>query len=189
MIYYLNSLPSTSPSDKKYIANFDFTQSTIDSVNGMVANLYNCSRDSLGVHLTAANSNIRITQLVGIMNTPIFTIEVKFGDCNAVSSSSNKRLIMWSYDSGFIYRSNGHWYVYNASNWQDEGSSDINEFANATLKMKFYLDHKIEVYKNDTLFYSDSNIGDLSSPVGLLIGSTSNSFFDIYVKSVKVYYD
>ena len=188
MIYYLNSLPSSGPSAAKYIANFDFTQSLTDSVNGMIATIGAATRDSNGVHLSASNSYINIADLKGIMYLPIFTIEVDVGACNATPSSDHKRFILWNNDSGFIFRSTGNWNIYN-NGWQEAGSSDINAFSNSTLKMKFYFDHKIEVYKNNTLFYSDNNVGALNSPTGLLIGSTSASFYDVYIKAVRAYYD
>ena len=188
MIYYLNSLPSGG-GEQKYIANFDFTQSLTDSVNGFTAVLSNCTRDSSGVHLSGYTSYVSITQLLGILTTPVFTIEVDFGDCNPVVSSDHKRLVMWTEACGFIYRSAGYWAIYNANNWYGQGNSNIDIIDNSTLKIKFHFDHKIEAYVNDTLIYSYNDIRALTTPTSLYIGSKGFSYYDLYVKALRVYYD
>ena len=187
MIYYLNSLPAAS-GDKVVIADFDFTESLTDKVNGFTSSLNGgATRDSNGVHITAASQYLRINSLFGLLSLKLCTFELDIGNMELMNSSTHNRFFMFDVSNGFIYRNNGHWNVYAGSSWKTDGETDPNIFKNSKCIIKMSRDNSFKVYKNNTLVYETTITGNISGSNNFFIGSETQSFYNLDIKSLKIY--
>ena len=178
MIYYLNSLPAAS-GDKVVIADFDFTESLTDKVNGFTSSLNGgATRDSNGVHITAASQYLRINSLFGLLSLKLCTFELDIGNMELINSSTHNRFFMFDVSNGFIYRNNGHWNVYAGSSWKTDGETDPNIFKNSKCIIKMSRDNSFKVYKNNTLVYETTITGNISGSNNFFIGSETQSFYN-----------
>lgn len=172
------------PSGAQLIANWDFTQSLVDSVKGLEVTLGNATRDSEGVHLTAINSYI---SLPPYLYGGYRTFEFEVGDSQAVLSGNHLRLFSFDADKGLIYRNqtNPKWSFYSGSWAGSSDISDINFFKNSVVKIETG-DLYWKIYKNGELVYSP-NIRMDNTGVSYKIGQTNYSFFPCVIKNLKVY--
>lgn len=185
MIYYLNSLP-TSSGDKVVIADFDFTESLTDKVNGFTSTLLNgASRDSNGVHITAANQYLQINSLFGALSLKLCTFELDIGNMESINPANHNRFFMFGSSDGFIFRNNGHWNVYN-DGWKTNGPTDPNIFKNSKCTIKMNKDN-FKVYKNDILVYETTITGSISGSTNFTIGTGNYAFYNLDVRSLKIY--
>ena len=187
MIYYLNSLPAAS-GDKVVIADFDFTESLTDKVNGFKSSLYGGAiRDSNGVHISAAGHYLQIDSLFGFLSSKLCTFELDIGNMTLMNSSTHNRFFMFNVSSGFIYRNNGHWNVYNNTYWRTDGETNPNIFNNSKCIIKMSSDNSFKVYKNNTLVYETTIPSAITGETNFFIGSETQSFYNLDVKSLKIY--
>ena len=185
MIYYLNSLPKSS-GNEVVIADFDFTESLTDKVNGFTSSLINGStRDRSGVHITGASQYLQINSLFAALSLKLFTFEIDIGNMEIANSANNNRFFMFGSGDGFVYRNNGHWNVYN-DGWKTNGNTDPNIFKNSKCIIKMNKNN-FKVYKNDTLVYETTITGSISGSTNFQIGSGSYSFDNLDVRTLKIY--
>lgn len=165
----------------KTIANYDFTQSLVDSVNGFTAVLRNnATRDDSGVHITAATGYVTTPNRVfaGMKMDLEITGSVRGG-------SDHARLVMFSSDSGLIYRSTGVWAFYAFSGWCDSSITEFNYFDNHVLRIFIDSTYHWHIYRDSDLVFEPNQVADTGGP--LWLGSSSNSFYTTTIKSLKVY--
>lgn len=164
---------------------WDFTQSLVDSIEGLTASLAGgASLTSDGVLLQSAASIIKFPS--ALKNYPFFDFEVEFGEINAVLASSHMRLFMFGNSAGLIYRNIGVWSFYSYSAWATNSDiTDVNFFSNSILRVEIGYDNKWKIYKNGSLVYSPDAAQGATNPIS--IGAADQSFFPAVIKSFKVY--
>lgn len=172
------------PSSQNLLANWDFTQSLIDSVKGLEVTISNATRDSEGIHLSSASSAVT---LPNYLYGGYRTFEFEVGDCQAVLSGTHLRFFSYSDNAGLIYRNDagGYWCFYSSSWAANSGIVDINYFRNSIVKIEIG-DLYWKVYKNGDLVYSP-NVRMSGEAVRYKFGQTSLSFFPCIIKNLKVY--
>lgn len=162
------------------IANWDFTQSLIDSVNGLEATLTSgASRDSNGVTISGASGRIVLPKGVqGFMRT----FEIEVGD---ITSATGSVFLITSGGDGIGYK-DGSWRLYSGSWDTATNVTDLDAFANGVIKI--YIDENgyWHIYKDDVLLW-DSNKTLVPANQTATIGYSSNSLRTMVIKSVKVY--
>jgi len=185
-----------------YIHSWDFTQSLEDMVGDSDAVLKNATRDSSGLHLSAATACC----FLGSDVYPVGScVEVDFASTSANLGTNHGRLMMINdiaqptidspaVGNGFIYRNTGKWSFYRGGWTPDSLETDPDVFSGKTLKMKYYqssVDNKYytDVYADDTLVASNgggnSKWNKYCNP--LYIGSTGNSFNEAVITAVRIY--
>lgn len=182
---------------------WDFTQSLVDSVGGVEAQISTkASQDSSGLHLNN-------TQSVCLLGTNVFppnsVVEVTFVSTTAGTfTAQHGRLLMISdiaspvlstnAGNGFIYRSTGRWAVYKGS-WMDSETTDADVFNGKKLTMKYYYSsadakYHTDVYADDTLIiaYSNSTKWNTNADANnLYIGSVGQAYYSAVISDVKIY--
>lgn len=162
------------------IADWDFTQSLIDSVNGLEATLTSgASRDSNGVTISGSGGRIVLPKGVqGFMRT----FEIEVGD---ITSATGSVFFITSGGDGIGYK-DGSWRLYSGSWDTATNVTDLDAFANGVIKV--YIDENgyWHIYKDDVLLW-DSNKTLVPANQTATIGYSSNSLRTMVIKSVKVY--
>jgi len=177
----ISSVNVAVPPQSPYIANYDFTQSLVDSVNGFTAVLRSSStRDDSGVHLTTQWSYmITPNRVFACMNIDLeITGSVRGG-------SDHARLVMFSNNSGLIYRNTGIWSFYNSIDWSDSSITDFNYFDDHVLRVFIDSTYHWHIYRDNDLVFEPALVADSGGP--LWLGSSSSSFYTTTIKSLKVY--
>ena len=183
----------TVSSSTVYLYNWDFTQSLTDSVQGITATLGgNATQDSTGLHITAANGYVDLGKILA--ENQAYEIDIASMDTSAWTSGHG-RLFIWykSNGSGFIYRSDGYWTIYNGT-WSSPATqiADKSYFANSTLKIVVGSgsSRPITIYKDgvEVLAFTVSNQNPVSSEnVACLGGGGSNAAFSMTITGLRVY--
>ena len=187
----VTALESAPPvSAKKKLAEYDFTESLIDSVSENPATLSETgvARGSTGLSFASGG---RVTL------EPVFsnyaTYEIKFGDFVYLGdSSSNARLFMNDTEHGLLvwHSMSGKWGMYQGTTWTDFTSlNSFDSIKNKTLK--FVINGKnLSLYVDDVLVQTTSNSTLNLNTLTLFFGSTSNvnlngviiESFDAYIE-------
>lgn len=173
------------------VADFDFTKSLTDSINGFTCSLSGgVSRsDEFGLQFGATN-NGKAT-ISGMGNVCNFNGGVRFEiDVGKMNITPNNHVRFFTFNSdgsnGFIYRygSGANKWNFYVSGWKTSSDiSDVNYFANSTCKLNYKWGNIIEVYKNKNKFYEVTTTkNDYFN-----LGSTSNSLINTDVKALRVY--
>ena len=180
----------------KCLADWDFTKSLTDSVNGLTATLGgNASRESAGVSIPDMSSYVTF---------PIETkavcrrYEIDLGAMSYFGSAGvNHRLFMFSAGGGIVYRTSGYWSFYNkaaSGRWATDSTiADFDYFANSTIKISIDKDMYFHMYKGDTLVYEPSipaaSLTDFYgvADFGFSIGQSSNSCATCVIAGFRVY--
>lgn len=185
---------------KVMLYNWDFTQSLTDTVQSAVATIDSMvptkpTRDSDGVHITAASEFINLGQ---IYDTGI-TVEVDFGTMDRKGTQNGRLLMVGDQASGglgtgFIYRNNNTWNWYVSGSWDTavSGTTDSNLFSNKTLKTVFDASGHMAVYCDGTLIGTSTRTFTTSAGTYIQIGAYSGTgghtcYYDMIVKAVRVY--
>ena len=181
-----------------YLYNWDFTQSLTDSVGGLTAVLHgSASQDSSGLHLNSANDYV-ILDTTNSIWTSGRTVEFEIGESDGNLGANHGRLFMvprstaditsGASGAGFIYRNSGKWGAY-FGGWIDGTLTNVNGLANKKVKLvKTYSgSSNVDVYIDDTYYVSFGGSGDLINYPYINIGSTSQAFHNITIKSCKIY--
>ena len=160
--------------------SWDFTQSLTDTVNGSVATLHSCTRDSEGIHFTSGSSNVSFDRaFTGVDVT--YEIDISTMDRQG---TAHGRVFMISDNEGFVYRSTGAWGVYKSSSWSMSSTSDANYFSGSTLKIVFSKYGVPSFYKGNSLVYSYNGY----PWSGLYtLGSSSTSFYNMTISALRIY--
>lgn len=166
------------------ILYWDFTKSLTDEIAGILATLAGgATQSSEGVLLAGAGS---IVSLGNVIQPSGRSIEIEIGDCEAgISGTNHARFIMTSTEEGLIYRNNSVWSFYSGTSWATNSNiSDPDFFSNSTMKIEIDINGYWKIYKDDILVYSPSK--PLSTG-NIAIGAKTTSFYQVYIKTVKVY--
>lgn len=188
---------STPTSTELLLADYDFTQENnylVDKINPQksVTISSNLTHDGNGLFFPSSKSGVITLPYWGAVWSSFkgLETEIDVGGVEMETQSSNIRFLMSSTAYGFIFRGTTYqnWALYTGS-WGD-GASDtnINTFANSTIKMKYTNDGKLQIYKNNTLFYEYSNF-TVPSPASanFLIGASSEGIYNTYIKAIRLY--
>lgn len=185
------------------LAEFDFTNSWIDSVTELDLSTYshtngtsgpNLSRSSDGVYLPYETSNIRLPDYIlpSVMDT-VYKYEIELG--NIFLIYNNARILCFNTGSdhtdGFVWRSASNvWGVYSRMSWYLTDKNDINYFKDH--KLIIYIkpiadkNRKMKVYRDDE-FIIEHDMDSLYANWGdMCIGAPDNFSFGGYLKSLKV---
>ena len=115
---------------------------------------------------------------------------LEFGEITWSAGSNHGRLLMYSGDSGLIYRSGSYWNYYGGSGWGNNISASQNYFSNAKLGVKVIASNQLEIYKDGVLLGTETNsaISYLINGNALTIGSPSaQGYGTALLKSLKIY--
>lgn len=185
MIYFLNSIPSGG--NNSIIADWNFTESLVDSINGYSITLDSATRDSEGLHI---NDDYGVGKLPILVSGCMF-YELELGDYTALSNG----------DIFYIDRSSRNAIGYDGNTWKlnwfnsvfNSGITDINFFRNSMLKFYIDKDRKAKVYKNSDLIIQSNNsmqgtnVTFYPIPSDITIGdSLYGSLKGLIVKSLKI---
>lgn len=165
--------------------NWDLTQSLEDTIEGAVITLGNATRDSSGIHLTAANSYATIPVTYRALRTYEFDVV----SMSPSTGTTHGRFLMFNSQEGLIYRSGANWNVYLSGAWETNGSSDGAAFAGHTLSLetessvgvpKYYLDGDI--------WWAASRAQSVTASDNIMLGSNGGySFYNAVISGVRVY--
>lgn len=162
--------------------NFDFTKSFTDTVKGYTAGVSNVTIGDNGAIFSGSTGRISIPSYTGLLTYEIEVGELKRG-------SSHTRFLMYSYDSGFIYRSYGYWTFYRGE-WDTVQITDFNFFNNSTVKLVVLSNYVWQIYRNNELVLTSQGPCKSTNAYynGFYIGSTEgNSLANgSTIKSLKV---
>ena len=138
------------------LADWDFTSSLTDSVNGFTATLGGAAtQDSTGVSIPNLNSYITFP----LVTKAVFrTYEIDMGSMSYYGGSgANRRLFMFNGGGGFIYRTTGKWSFFDRNSggtWATDSSlSSFDYFANSTIKIFIDENGYFHIYKDGMLVY------------------------------------
>ncbi len=122
------------------------------------------------------------------------TIEIIFGEMVYKVAVNHGRLFMYSNEEGLIFRASGgsrvaQWQTYIKGGWRTnlESFADYTEpniFNNSILKVTM-INNKPYYYRDSDLIYFD-NV-DVTGFTELKIGSTTQSFYDMVIKEIRIY--
>ena len=139
------------------VANWDFTQSLVDSVSGMVAELGGeCTQDSGGLHFTGAR------QYATLNGTNVWTwfpgrlIELDIAAMDLQGNNSAHYTLITNHSPtettawGFLYRNTGVWAFYDGS-WHGSNITEKNYWDEKTLGIYLTGNNTAKVYSNGTL--------------------------------------
>jgi hypothetical protein len=119
------------------------------------------------------------------------TFVLDFGTINWGQGSNHGRLLMYSGDSGLIYRSGSYWNFYGSgAGWGNNITTSQSYYSNAKLGAKIIANNQLELYKDGTLVgtITQSYIYKLLSLGSLFIGSPDGDGFGVAtLKSLKIY--
>lgn len=169
------------------MAEWDFSVSGTDSINNFSVATSYVTALSTGYQLTASNSVIRLPY--DLRNSSFF-YEIDIGSMSLSTPLSHQRFFMFTDNSGFIFRNNGHWSFYQGSGWATDSSlTSFDYFANS--KMGIYIDIKNSwhIYKDGVLVYEPDRFYALQqSTYQLTIGSPGGqSAYTELIKGLTVY--
>ena len=182
-----------------YLYNWDFTQSLTDSVGGLTAVLHgSASQDSSGLHLNSANDYV-ILDTTNSIWTSGRTVEFEIGESDGNLGTNHGRLFVvprstsditsGASGAGFIYRNSGKWGAY-FGGWTDGTLTDVNGLANKKVKLVKNTNSgagNVDIYIDGTYYISFGGGADLINYPYINIGSTSQTFHNIAIKSCKIY--
>lgn len=201
---------------REYIYRWDLTQSIVDSVSGQEIALTGATRDSSGLHFTAA---AQLAILSDALDPIGKTVELDISQFEFMGNANNHvRLLMTAntqYGTGaLIHRSNYGWSAYgwvnavNGSNrlWSETGWGDlcagnndnINAFNQKTVKVVFEAANEFLLYVNETLIgtISDVYLNNVSQRtqkmiIGGITNNTSQSSgdqcYDMTITGIRIY--
>ena len=170
---------------KTLIANWDFSQSHIDTINGLEATTYSTQTTAEGE---------QITTTYGYINFPIEikanarAYEIEVGNTNFQANAVNRFINING--QGLTYMGNNVWGFSNGNNQRatDTNITDVNYFKNSTVRIEVELLGNWKIYKDGVLVYSpDVAYSFVNNTKDLSIGSTSSSCSGATIKGVKVY--
>ena len=199
MALYLCNGGSGSVDDIQ-IADFDFTKSLTDSINGFTATLSGgVSRTDDGLFFGSSNTGkALLNNLDGLLSLyGGFSFELGFGETN-ITPTSHVRFFTISSNSecGFIYRyggANNKFSMYFKDGWASNSEiTDPNYFSNKTLKLNYEWGNLIKYYEGKNNIYSLTHALTAQYASGITpqfsIGGASQSLINSYVKSLKVFF-
>ena len=167
---------------------WDFTESLIDSVNGLEATLSNATQTSSGISIASSSAAVAIPMIAKAIAafSDLCTIELDVGGMQ-YSGSGNHRFLMFTSAAGLIFRSTGKWSFYTGSWATDSNITDFDYFANSTVKMTINSSGTVKIYKDNTLIYEPNKTYDIANSSGkMYIGSTSDSCNSCIVKALRI---
>lgn len=185
--------PGPTPTNELLLAEWDFTQDTdpyIDKINGKLAIPTDLTRDSNGLYFpTTKNGFLNLVDLANYIwkdYACYHRLEIDVGNSDMSNTTNHCRFIMYTMDSGFVYRgpNYNYWSIYKGS-WlaPTTPNNDVNYFNNKTLKM--YMDNSNMVV--DGAYDENINISPNLYVKDLYIGSNNNSIFNTYIKGLRLY--
>lgn len=172
-------------------SNYNFETASFpvyDSIKNYEAAGYNLQYSADGAIFQSASSHIQLPNTW----TRNMTIEIEFGSVSSGSGSQHQRMLTYTSDSGLIFRSNGKWAFYGGGAWAADSDITAHDyFEDSTLKVVIDSDYYWHIYKDNVLVYEPDrpmSTGGvyISNPV--IIGGTSQSFYQCYIKNVSIYY-
>lgn len=185
--------PGPTPVETVKVADWDFKESLVDSVNGYTATLMGgASRDSNGVKIVGDGQYLKFP--FGIFGFPM-TFEMKMGTMDKqFGTGRHGRFFIFgsgetSGDKGFVYKhQDSYWSFYDTAWATSSTITDPNYFSNSTVKLEFDNEGHWKMYKDGVLLYLPSQTSVISAPRYLSIGSPSyQSFYNMTIESLKVY--
>ena len=164
------------------VLNFDFTKSFTDTVKGYTASTSNVNITDNGATFQGTTGIIQIPSYA-----PLLTYEIEVG--KLIRGSNHTRFLMYTYNSGFIYRNTGYWTFYRGT-WDNVSISDFNYFNNSTVKLVVQSNYVWQIYKNDVLVLTSQGpcVYNDSTPRIFSIGSSDGDSLasGSTIKSLKV---
>ena len=190
--------PPVPPVSDILISKYDFTKATdylIDEINPLKSFTASSvlTHDSNGIYFPNTKNGVLTAPRMRFVwdNWTKIRLEIDVGACNMGLQDNHIRFIMTSNSTGLMYRggSSYHYWAMYQWNWGTPASdTDLNTFDNSTISMEFDNSGTFYIYKNGTLFKNFPNFGVYNiDSANLLIGSSSNSIYDIYIKGLRLY--
>lgn len=168
-----------------YNADYDFTESLIDSVNEFTASLSgNAYRDSSGVHIENAAGYLTLQNnyFYGMV------MDIFVGDMDIQSRTNHNRFIMITDETGLIYRSTGVWSFYYSTWSTDSNITDPNYFENSKVTIRIDGSGKWHIYKDDVLVYEPNvSMSAASFNNKIKIGSSGQSFYNCVIEKIQIH--
>lgn len=139
------------------VADWDFTQSLVDSVSGLVAALYGgCTQDAGGLHFTGVKQYATLNGSNKYTWFPDRTIELDIAAMDLQGDDSAHYTLITNYHPtetgawGYLYRNSGVWAFYDGS-WHNSSITDKNYWNNKTLGIYMTTENTVKVYANGVL--------------------------------------
>lgn len=167
--------------------SWDFTQSTTDTVGGMVVTLTNCSLAAHGIYLNANNASAAFPENVFKANC---RIEIDIYSYDRQGTTNGRAFMFTNNNTGIIYRDTNQWgaYLTNAGGT----SAGWNMFTDAT-SPTYFDGHTLKLVSDAFGYVSIYRDNDLimtsARPMTgqLLIGSAGNTAYDLTISALRIY--
>lgn len=146
------NVPSGSGSGGSEVANWDFSDSLIDSVNGLTATVYGSpTTDSNGITFTGTGQRIELPFIVkGVFRN----YEFEFGDVSEYTPGENGARMLDINEYGLFFFPNTGWSFRSPEvGYEDIGAIDYDYFKNSIMRVYIDADLKASIYKNDQLVF------------------------------------
>ena len=177
----------------QYTYNWDFTQSLTDSVQGVTLSPSGATRDSSGLHFTAAAQYVLLLGL-GVSGN---CFEIDIAEVDRQGTQHGRLFILYQggvASTGFIYRSTGKWAIYSkkTSAWVDSSLTSADALDGKTVTIKL-LPNAEQSNKLWMYVYVDGNLlvdGDMSESANgnAYIGSDNGqSLYNMTITGLRVY--
>ena len=145
--------------------------------------------EGIGVQGFATSSAyITLPAFTGLQVNDTYVLD--FGEISWTQGSSHGRLLMYTGDSGLIYRSGSDWNYYGGSSWGNNITTSSNYLSNSKFGVKIIANNQLLLHKDGTSFGTVTNnmAYKLIDGTVLTIGSTSGQGYGTAtLKSLKVF--
>ena len=179
-------------SDLKWlkVIDFNFMESITDSMRGSVATLSNVTRDSNGLHFTAASSYVDFDTFIDYFNVfPNMAYEIDVGNYSLTAGSTafNNYFILFNTTSanfGIGMNNSNKWVMWtNSSASVINGADGIDFFKNKTIRIETLGNKNYKIYADGTLLDTKS----FAAPSLLRLGHASKSCQGMIIKAMRFY--
>lgn len=179
-------------SDLKWlkVIDFNFLESTTDSMRGSTATLSNVTRDANGLNFTASSSYVDFDTFIDYFNVfPNMAYEIDVGNYSLTAGSTtfNNYFILLNTTSanyGIGMNNSNKWVMWTKSSASViNGAEGIDFFKNKTIRIE-------SVGDNNYKIYADGNLLDTKSfavPSLLRLGHSTRSCQGMIIKAMRFY--
>lgn len=180
---YVANISYFVPTTPQLIANWDLTNSLVDTINGETITISGATRTSSGLTFDSATDYATIP----IKYRPYRTYELDISSMSKGSLNTHGRLLMMTTTEGLIYRNGTNWNVYLNGGWGTNGSTDSAIMSGHTLTMTVEADAP-KFYIDGTLFFSTTRVQSFTANTNIMIGSSAGqSYFEMTITGIRVY--
>ena len=178
----------------EYLYNWDFTQSLVDSVQGMELELSNgATRDASGLHFTSASNYVELTGL----DADGYCYELDIAEIDRQGVSHGRVFTIYQSgvaSAGFIYRSTGVWAVYSkaASAWTDSSLTSPSALNGKTVTIKLLRNEEqsnkrwMYVYLDNVLI-ADGDMSGTNTGNAYIGSNNGQALYNMTITGLRIY--